>query len=133
MLRIVLDTNVLVSATIARGKPRELLSKGIESQFQIITSEFIVRELGRVLHQPRFKTSEDEVQRVTLALMQSSEIVSIRSSFRRIREDPDDDMILNTAYDGHADIIASGDRHLLDLRDFKRIRILSVSDALKEL
>ena len=49
MLRVVLDTNVLVSAIISDGKPRELFRKGIESRFLIVTSDLMLKELGHVL------------------------------------------------------------------------------------
>lgn len=133
MQRVVLDTNVIVSAVIAQGKPRELLNRGIENRFQIVTSEFILREFVTVLRQPRFKTSEDEIQRVVLAMMQSSEVVKLESNFTVIKGDPADDMILNTAYDGRADVIVTGDKLLLSLGNFKKARILSVSAALREL
>src|SRR2546422_3460383 len=127
MLRVVLDTNVFVSAVTAKGKPRELLIKGIEKRFQIVTSEFILRELVDVLRQPRFKTSEDEIHRTVLALIQSSEIVRVTSRFTVVEDDPDDNMILSTAYDVRADISATGDKLLLGLKDFGNTRILSAS------
>jgi putative PIN family toxin of toxin-antitoxin system len=63
MLRVVLDTNVLVSAIISDGKPRELLRRGVAEQFSIVTSELILKELALVLRRPKFKASEDEIQR----------------------------------------------------------------------
>src|SRR5207245_11623908 len=125
MLRVVLDTNVFVSAVIAKGKPRELLVKGIEKRFQIVTSEFILRELVNVLRQPRFKTSEDEIHRTVLALIQSSEIVRVTSSFTAVEDDLADNMLLGTAYDERADIIATGDKLILDLIDFGNTQIFS--------
>ena len=133
MLRVVLDTNVFVSAVIAKGKPRELLIKGIEKRFRIVTSEFVLRELVDVLRKPRLKTSEDEIHRTVLALIQSSEIVRVTSNFTVVDDDPDDNMILSTAYDGRADIIATGDKLLLGLKNFRNARILSVAAVLKEL
>ena len=59
MLRVVLDTNVLVSAIISNGRPRQLLKKGISNQFSIVTSELILQELAKVIHRPKFKTSEE--------------------------------------------------------------------------
>ena len=79
MLRVVLDTNVLVSAIISDGKSRELLRKGIANQFSIVTSDLILKELATVLHRPKFKTSEDEINRIILALMRSAEVVSVKS------------------------------------------------------
>ncbi len=133
MLRVVLDTNVIVSALVAEGRPRELLNRGIEGRFQIVMSEFILTELVAVLRQPRFKTSEDEIHAIVLALMQSSEVVRVESKFKVVKNDPNDDVILNTAHDGRADIIVTGDKLLLGLKNFRRTRILSVSETLKEL
>lgn len=132
MLRVVLDTNVIVSAVMSEGKPRELLDKGIENRFQIVVSEHILKELGTVLRRPKFKTSEDEINNVIVTLMQSSDVATVTADFRAVKEDPSDDVILNTAYDGGADFIVTGDRHLLSLKRFKKTRILSVSEALKQ-
>jgi len=130
MLRVVLDTNVLVSAIISDGKPRELLRKGISKEFCIITSDLILRELGIVIRRPKFKTSEDEVHRIILALMQTAEIVEVVSQFNVVEEDPKDDMVVKTAYDGRADFIVSGDSHLLALRNFRGISIVNVKQML---
>ncbi|HVB95608.1 MAG TPA: putative toxin-antitoxin system toxin component, PIN family [Nitrososphaerales archaeon] len=110
MLRVVLDTNVIVSAVISKGKPRELLNRGIGNRFSIVTSDYILKEVVSVLGRPQFKTSEEETNMIVLALMQSSEVAIVESKFKVIKNDPDDDMILNTAHDGRADIIATGDK-----------------------
>lgn len=59
MLRAVLDTNVLVSAIISDGKPRELFKKGITNQYSIVLSDSILKELAAVLSRPKFKISKD--------------------------------------------------------------------------
>ena len=126
MLRVVLDTNVLISAIISDGKPRDLLRKGISKEFRIVTSDLLLRELGTVLHRPKFKTDKDEIQRIILALMQAAEVVEVVSKFNLVEEDPKDDMIVETAYDGKADFIVSGDSHLLELKSFRGIKIVGV-------
>jgi len=130
MLRVVLDTNVLVSAIISDGKPRELLRRGISKQFSIVTSELILKELGVVLRRPKFKTSDDEVNRIILALMQTAEVVSVTSKLRAVEEDPKDNMVIETAYDGRADRIVTGDSHLLALKKFRRIKITTIEQML---
>ena len=110
MLRVVLDTNVFVSAIISDGKPRELLRKGISKEFCIVTSDLILKELSTVLRRPKFKTDEDEVNRIILALIQSAEVVDVLSKFRLIEGDPKDDMVVQTACDGKADFITSGEQ-----------------------
>jgi len=131
VLRVVLDTNVLVSAIISDGKSRQLLRKGIANQFTIITSNLILRELATVLRRPKFKTSEEEINRIILALGRVAQVVSVKSRFQVVREDPKDDMILETAYDGSADVIVSGDSHLLALQNFRGIKILTVQSMLE--
>ena len=130
MRRVVVDTNVLVSAIISDGKPRELLRKGISKQFCIITSDLILKELGIVLRRPKFKTGEEEVHRIILTLMQTAEIVEVVSKFSLVEEDPKDNMVIETAYDGKADFIVSGDSHLLALKNSKEIKIVSVRQML---
>jgi putative PIN family toxin of toxin-antitoxin system len=130
VLRVVLDTNVLVSAIISDGKSRDLLKMGIAKQFSIVTSDLILKELVVVLHRPKFKTSQDEVQRVIAALMRTAEVVNVKSKFKAVKEDPKDDMVVETAYDGNADMIVTGDSHLLALNTFKEIKIVSVEQML---
>ena len=133
MLRVVLDTNVIVSAVASGGKPRQLLDRGIDGRFQIVVSEFILKEVGTVLRRPKFKASDEEISNVILILMQSGDVTTVTSSFKVVGEDPTDDAVLNTAFDGGAEILVTGDRHLLELKEFKRTKILSVSEALKRL
>jgi uncharacterized protein len=133
MLRVVLDTNVLVSAIISDGKPRELLRKGIANQFSIVTSDLILKELITVLRRPKFKTTEDEIHRIIITLIRSSEVVKVKSKFTAVKEDPKDDMIIDTAYDGRADVIVSGDSHLLGSKNFRGIKIITVECMFKTL
>ncbi len=76
MLRAVLDTNVLVSAIISDGKARVLSGKAIANQYGIVTSDLILKELTTVLKRPKLKTSEDEIQRVILALKRTANVVT---------------------------------------------------------
>ena len=133
MHRVVLDTNVIVSALISNGKPRELLNLGIHGRFSLVVSEFILKEIETVMRRPKFNTSENETKRIVSAVMQSADMVRVESNFQVIENDPSDNMILNTAYDGRADFIATGDKALLHVKNFKEIRILSVSQALSQI
>ncbi len=130
MLRAVLDTNVLVSAIISDGKSRELLKRGITNQYTIITSDLILKELLTVLRRPKFKTSEDEIHRTVLALIRTADVVNVTSKLKAVKEDPKDDMIVETAVDGEADIIVTGDSHLLRLKTFEGIKIITVEEML---
>jgi len=60
-----------------------------------------------------------------------AQVASVKSRLQVIKEDPKDDMILETAYDGRAHVIVSGDSHLLALQDFRGIKILTVQSMLE--
>jgi putative PIN family toxin of toxin-antitoxin system len=132
-MRITLDTNVLVSAFISRrGHSADILD--MVATFQEITlvlSDEILEEFVDVISRDevkaRFGYSETDVHRFERAIREVAEIVKVTSDFRVVREDPEDDVVLNTAHDGKADYIVSGDKHLKKLRRFKGVRILSPS------
>lgn len=131
MLRIVLDTNVLVSAIICNGKPRKLFQMGIDGKYKILISKEPLDELSKVIQRPKFKMTNEDIIRIVSALMETGENVSVTSSFEVINNDPDDNILINTAYDGKADYIVSGDKDIKNLKNFKKIRIVSVDEMLK--
>lgn len=131
-MKIVLDTNVLISALIKSGKPRELILKIAEEKVQVILSKEILKEFIEVTDDPRIKkyVQEDTKIRFLKAIGSISSVVRVKSKFKVLKEDPDDDIVLRTAHDGKADYIISGDRHLLSLKRFKKIKIVTVAQML---
>jgi|SRR5581483_9396867 len=109
MLRIVLDTNILVSATIPKGKPRDLLKLAIGKRYLLIKSNEIIEEFVGVLQRPKFKMTRNEVIRARNILSKTGKTIKVTSKRTLVEEDPDDDIFINTALDGNADYIVSGD------------------------
>ena len=130
IVRVVLDTNVLVSALIHEGKPRKLLSKLLEKH-TVILSQHLMAEFADVVSRDKFVVKDFQVDRFLSDLVSMSKIVADNPVFKAVLEDPDDDVVLNAAVAGKADLIVSGDRHLLKLECFKGIRIVSVVDMLE--
>ena len=87
MLRVVLDTNVLVSAIISDGKPRALLKKGIADQYSILISDPILKELAVVLKRPKVKVTEYEVQRTILAVIRTAETIKLKTKIKAAKQD----------------------------------------------
>lgn len=131
MLRVVLDTNVLLSAIVCNGKPRKLFQMGIDGKYKILISKETLDELSEVIQRPKFKMTREGIVRIVSALMETGENVRIISNFEVINNDLDDNIIINTAYDGNADYIVSGDKDIKDLKNFKKIKIVSVDEMLK--
>ncbi len=130
-MKVVLDTSVLVSALIKAGKPRDLFNKLAKNK-QIVLSRAILEEFLDVTEDVKVAkyTSEQDTAVFLNALGNSATIVQVKSKFKAVKEDPDDDIIVRAAYDSKADYIVSGDRHLLALKEFKGIRILTVDEML---
>lgn len=133
MTRVVLDTNVLISALIKSGKPRTLVFELLGRKTQLILSRNILDEFIEAAGDPELRRYVDE-EDITLFLRflaTIGKIIRVKSRFKVINQDPDDDIILRTAYDGKADYIVSGDKHLLSLGEFKGIKIVTVDETLK--
>ena len=131
MLRVVLDTNVIVSSVISKkGAPFLLIDGWHESHFALIASESIIQEVQRVLSTPKvkdtFHLTDARINRFVKALRKDSILVSGKSNVQGIiPDDPSDEMFLAAALDANADVIVSGDKHLLNLGKFKNIPILT--------
>jgi putative PIN family toxin of toxin-antitoxin system len=112
-MKVVLDTNVLVSALIKASKPRDLFNK-LAKDKQIVLSRAILEEFLEVIEDPKIAkyTSEKDVTVFLNTLKNTARIVQVKSKFKAVKENPDDDTIIQTAYDNKADYIISGDRHL---------------------
>ena len=133
MTKIVLDTNVLISALIRTGKPRALILEIVEGKAQLILSRDILEEFAKTTANPKIRRYID-LQDTTefLKIIGSlAKIVRIKSKFKVVNQDPDDDIILRPAYDGKADYIVSGDEHLLTLKTFKGIKIVNIAAMLE--
>jgi hypothetical protein len=131
MLRAVLDTNVIVSSVISKkGAPFLLIHAWHETRFVLITSESIIREVERVLSAPKLKEAfhltDARIVRFVETLRKNTILVLGKSQVRGIiPSDPSDEMFLAAALDAKADIIVSGDKHLLNLANFRNIPILT--------
>ncbi|MCQ5363065.1 MAG: putative toxin-antitoxin system toxin component, PIN family [Candidatus Methanomethylicia archaeon] len=133
-MKVVLETNVLVPALIKTRKPRELLLKIAEKRrkAQLILSRGILEEFLEVVNEEKVRRYVDEEDIVAFlrAVGSIAKIVRVRSKFKVVKEDPEDDVILRTAYDSNANYIVSGDKHLLSLGEFRGTKIVTVNDML---
>ena len=130
--RIVLDTNVLISALLFGGKPRRVLNLVISGSVDCTLSPVILDELKEVLQRPKFGFSADVCLHLIEELHGICDIISPSVSVEVIGSDPDDNRILECAKGAQAHFIVSGDPHLLDLGRFEKIRILSPAEYLRE-
>lgn len=136
MLKAVIDTNQFVSGVIVtHGPSAELISAWRSQKFILITAEVIIQEVREVLHYPRilrkYRLNPKDIDIFLRLLEQEAVVVQHLPYLRVIKEDPDDDKILACAFVAEADYIVSGDNHLLNLRSYKNIPIVTVKEFLK--
>ena len=130
MVRVVVDTNVLVSALVTNGKSRRLLLEVLETHIVILSSQMLA-ELADVLARDKFKIASSQINRFLSTMITASKIVKDLTRFKVVAEDPDDDVVLNVAYVGKADYVVTGDKHLLALKRFKKSGIVTVNQMLE--
>ena len=133
MLRVVLDTNIIISGSIASsGGPHEALKAWRLGEIILLVSDVIVSEVVEVLGRPFFRdrrriTSRD-IAEIRRTLGTDAVLVSPQAHLEVIEDDPDDDRILECAVEGGADYLVSGDHHLLDLGRYRGIRIVTARE-----
>ena len=123
--RIVLDTNVLISAILFGGKPGLILKDVIAGHVDCILSSEILDELKTVLQRPKFGFTPSECLNIVEELHRACEIIKPSSELSVQITDPDDRIILACAIDADADYIISGDADLKRLHSFNGIPILA--------
>jgi len=128
-VRIVVDTNVYVSGLLWTGLPHDLLSAAETGHLTLVTTPAIIEEVREVLVRPKFAarirtltTSVDELLESLLGIVQ---IIQEPKVVRVVRADPDDDKFIACAVAARVRWVISGDTHLLSLRRYKSIRIVT--------
>ncbi len=124
MKRVILDTNIIISSALG-GALVLVLEKWDEGKFTVIVTTDVVSEYFEVLNRPKFKLTQETIDKITRYIYQFSEFVVPEEQIRFIEDDPKDDKFLEAAVAGKVDLIVSGDNHLLALKEFRSIPIVS--------
>jgi putative PIN family toxin of toxin-antitoxin system len=134
-VRIVLDTNVILSALLWRGVPYRLLEFIRQhDDTELFTSTVLLEELAEVLVRP-YPTKRLEVigysaRQVLSDYIDAVELVTPVDIPSVVSADSDDDHVIAAAVDAAVDLIVSGDRHLLTMKSYRGIRIVTPAEAL---
>jgi len=129
--KVTLDTNILISALGWEGKPRQVFEKVLDGEIELIISEEHFEELSGVLDYPKLDFTEEEKDRFKSLVLGIAALVKPIEKIDVIKQDPDDNMILEAAVAGKADFIVTGDPDLLVLKEFRSIRIVTAKEFLR--
>jgi len=139
MLKVVLDTNVLVSSLLVKaGLPAQVVEAWRERQYILVTSPDLIAEVRATLFYPRLRRkyalSDEDLEQLIDLLKDDALVVPGQAQVTgAIPADPADERVLACAVDAGADLIVSGDMHLLALGDYQGISILAVRGFLERL
>jgi len=135
-IRAVLDTNVLISGVIWRGTPFRLLKWAEEDVLAIYTSLGILEEVYRVLHYTKIQQYIDINEASPVELFTKIEslctIVQVEQNVNVVSSDPDDDKFISCALASNVSALVTGDKHLLDLKEYASVRIMTAQEFYQE-
>ncbi|MBI4279460.1 MAG: putative toxin-antitoxin system toxin component, PIN family [Armatimonadetes bacterium] len=130
MLRVVFDTNVYVSALFG-GTPEDIYRAALRGRFTLVVSPAILAELAGVLRE-KLGLSEADIVAYVRQIGRRASAVKPRSVLGVLTDEPDN-RVLECAVEGRADLIVSGDRHLIGLGEFQGIPVVRPVDFLRTL
>ena len=128
-LRVVLDTNILISALLFGGKPREILHLRVLKKIQFITSIQLLAELSDVLSK-KFKFSDEKTKAVDKKFRRM--VLEVHPAFQiNILADNVDNRILEAAVEGKCEYVITGDKNFRNLSKYQNIKIVTPSEFLE--
>ena len=132
-MRVVLDTNAVISALLFSGVSSKLVSLWQNGLITPLLSREVLDEYLRVLSYPKFELSEKEIKElIQEEILPYAEVVKPKRRLRVIERDPADNKFLECAVAGKARVIISGDKDLLSLGRYRKIRIQSPAQFLAD-
>ncbi len=129
MIKVVPDTNIILSSVFWKGNPHEVIRKGILGEYQLVISAKILDEVVDKLRN-KFHFPEERIQELIDIIMVYYHIIDVTSKFDVVR-DKSDNKIIECAFDGKVDYIVTGDPDLLTLKEFSGIKIIKAKDFLE--
>ena len=128
-MKVVFDTNILVSALVfPGGRGEAALQRILEERDELVLSKPILDELLCILSR-KFARDAEELARIAVFIVDLGTLIRPRLRFRVVKDEPDN-RVLECAVAGHAEVIVTGDQALLELREFQGVRIVSLREYL---
>lgn len=124
-VRVVLDTNVLISGIFFNGPPAHILQAWREARFDLLLSRPILEEYQRVTEILNRKFPSVDASKIIRLIAIHSRIIITEDISIAVSQDPDDDKFIECAVAGKADVIVSGDKHLLEIGSYENITIVT--------
>ena len=124
-MKVVLDTNIFISGIFWKGSSNKVITNWREEKFTLVTSLEAISEIIKVLKDFKIKLSDEMIKEWVDLIVRNYMIVEPKEKIEAVKDDPTDNIFIETAVVGNADYIISQDNHLLKLKDFGGIKIIT--------
>jgi uncharacterized protein len=131
VVRLVADSNIWISAFNFSGNPRRVIELGASELVQIATSDAILQEVWRVQHE-KFELAMEQLEEWQKDILEFTLHVKPTETLDVVKDDADDNRVIECAVGARADYIVTGDNDLLRLRTFRNVAIVSPAEFLKQ-
>jgi len=129
-LKLVLDTNIYISAFYWGGNSQKVINRIIEGIDELFITDQIINEISDVMARPKFKTEKEIIVGYINTIKNSSKKINIEGKIKGICRDKNDDDKIECAVTSEADFLLTGDNDLLVIKNYNNIRILTQKEYL---
>ena len=130
-MKVILDTNIFISGIFWKGSSYNILNFWKEGRLTLATSLKCVSEIVKVLKDFKIKLSDESIKEWVEFIIQNSEIVEPKEKVDVVKDDPDDNKVIECALASGSEYILTYDNHLLKLNEFRGIKIIKPEELLK--
>jgi len=124
-MKVVLDTNIFISGIFWKGSSNRAINNWREGKFTLVTSLEAVSEMIKVLKDFKIKLSDEMIKEWIDLILRNSIIAEPKEKIPIVKDDPKDNIFIETAAAGNVNYIVSQDNHLLKLKEFRGIKIIT--------
>src|SRR3989339_103601 len=124
-MKVVLDTNIFISGIFWKGSSNRVITNWKEGKFTLVTSLEVISEIIKVLKDFKIRLSDEIIKEWVDLIVRNSIIVEPKDKIKIVKNDPKDNIFIETAVAGNVDYIVSQDNHLLKLKEFRGIKIIT--------
>jgi putative PIN family toxin of toxin-antitoxin system len=130
-MTVVLDSNVVLSAFLYGGRPKQIFQMVLSGSIQLASSEALLNEIRGVLQRPTFGLNKQFIQTMLSEYSGVAKWKEPAEHFSIVQDDPNDNQFIDCAVAAKADYLITGDKHLLKLAAFRVVKIISVDGFLE--
>jgi putative PIN family toxin of toxin-antitoxin system len=130
-VKIVIDSNIFVSSFFWGGYPREVFERVINGLDELYITDEIIKEITSVMNSSKFNANSSEIEDYIKIIEKYSKRIVSKNVLESTSRDKDDDKILQCGLDGDVDFIVTGDKDLLVLIEYEKIKIMKPKEYLE--